>query len=276
MIADYPALWAGMVLDWRRPGGDRAWLLYSANYLCRTAGVRWALDPLTLRRRLPAAPDVDLARDLQGLSFVLLTHRHADHLDLDLVHRLREAPVRWVVPFYILDAVTEAGLLRKKVLVARPGEAIRLEGITIRPFDGLHWDGVARPDESPAPASLHGVPATGYCLEFNGKRWLFPGDTRFYDASRLPSFGPLDGLFAPLWLGRGAALAAPPPLLDAFCRFCLDLAPRRIVVTHLRELGRPAADYWDDGHYRRVGEWFVRNAPGLRVDCAYMGDSVEL
>jgi hypothetical protein len=50
----------------------------------------------------------------------------------------------------------------------------------------------------------------GYLLEFNGKRWLFPGDTRSYDASLLQSFGPLEGHFAHLWLSRtGAYLEVP-------------------------------------------------------------------
>ena len=99
---------------------------------------------------------------------------------------------------------------------------------------------------------LRGVPATGYLVEFQNKRWLFPGDTRTYDASQLPSFGPVDGLFAHLWLGRGCALMDEPPLLDAFCQFCLDLQPRRIILTHLNEFGRDADDFWDEEHAEKL------------------------
>jgi len=80
-----------MIAEWRLPGGeDRAWLMYSANYLLRIGDVRCAIDPLRLKNRLPQAPEMDIASDLQALSFGLLTHRHADHLDLGLLYRLRD------------------------------------------------------------------------------------------------------------------------------------------------------------------------------------------
>src|SRR5512146_2738091 len=88
-----------MVAEWNQPGAtDGAWLMYSANYLLRTGGVRWAIDPLRLERRLPGAPAQDYARDLAGLSFVVLTHRHSDHLDIPLLRSLRHLPLSWIIP----------------------------------------------------------------------------------------------------------------------------------------------------------------------------------
>ena len=81
VAGSYPALWQSMLSAWSSPDPeDRVWLLYSANYLFRTGGVRWALDPLRLSWRVPQEPEVNLAA-LKALSFVLLTHTHADHLD---------------------------------------------------------------------------------------------------------------------------------------------------------------------------------------------------
>jgi L-ascorbate metabolism protein UlaG (beta-lactamase superfamily) len=115
--AAYPTLWAKMTEEWCQPGDDRLWLLYAANYLFRTGGVRWALDPLTLRQRLPQAPEVDLTR-LSGLSFVLLTHRHADHLDPGVIRALRQLPIRWVIPDPILPLVLEqTGLPESQVII---------------------------------------------------------------------------------------------------------------------------------------------------------------
>src|SRR5512140_3163064 len=75
--AAYPVLWKRMIREWKSPGPEnRAWLMYSANYLFRTGDIRWAIDPLTLNHRLPSAPEVNASQDLQTLSFVLLTHRH--------------------------------------------------------------------------------------------------------------------------------------------------------------------------------------------------------
>jgi hypothetical protein len=116
----------------------------------------------------------------------------------------------------------------------------------------------------------------GYLAEFNGKRWLFPGDTRIYDVTRFPCFGPLDGLFAHLWLGRGRALDEQYPLLEAFGRFCLDMQPRQIIVTHLDEFGRPADEYWDNGHYQLVREWIRKHAPNIMVESTGLGECFDL
>lgn len=245
LIADYPALWRRITQEWQQPGpDDRAWLTYSANYLLRTGGVRWAIDPLRLSWRVSAAAPV-AACDLAGAAFVLLTHRHADHLDLDLLAALAAFPIYWVTPPALLETVQRAGLRRERILTPVCGQPLLLNGVRITPFDGLHWE--AGPD-----GDRRGVPATGYLAEFGGRRWLFPGDTRCYDPAGLPDFGALDGVFAHVWLGRGAALDEPPPLLDDFCRFCLALKPRRIVLAHLYEFGRDASDFWDATHAARV------------------------
>jgi len=273
LIARYPVLWNKLITEWKSPGSeDRAWLMYSANYLFRTQGVRWGIDPLTLKRRLPQASAMDVARDLKDLDFVLLTHRHEDHLDLGLLSALRRLPIRWVVPEAILPQVQEqAGLPAKHILVPKPLQPIDLHGLRIIPFDGLHWQ-----DAPDYPDGRRGVPAMGYLVEQDGKRWLFPGDTRTYDPANLPPFGPVDVLFAHLWLGRAAALQSPPPLLELFCRFCLALQPRRIILTHLEEWGRAAPYFWDVDHAEQVVSSLKKYAPPLPVDAACTGDEILL
>ena len=272
IAAGYPGSWRRMISEWQRPEeSDRAWLLYSANYLFRTGGIRWALDPLTLHWRVHEAPQMDIARDLRDLSFIVLTHHHADHLDLDLLHDLRGLPIRWIIPESLLEGIVETGLPIAKIIVPKPLETLDLGGIKITPFDGLHWAA-----DNTYPDGRRGVPETGYLLEFSGRRWLFPGDTRTYAASRLPSFGPVDGLIVHLWLGRGCALDEEPPLLEAFCFFCLDLQPKRIIVTHLEEFGRTAEEYWDDYHARKITGFLHKKQPLIDVQIARMGESVLL
>lgn len=269
----YPKMIADLTDEWCSPGvEDKVWLMYSANYLFRTGDVRWAMDPLTLRRRVPDAPEVDLVQSLSALDFVVLTHRHADHLDFNLVKSLRHLPILWIIPDYILPQVqAEAELPVDKVITPHPQQPIEIKGIRLLPFVGLHWE-VAPSEYGPQ----HGVPEMGYLVEFNGKRWLFPGDTRNFKVELLPSFGPVDGLFAHLWLGRGCALMEEPPLLNVFCRFCVSLQPRQVVLTHLEELGREADDYWDGRHAMKVMEHCRQLAPDLDVKTAYMGESVNL
>ncbi|HSB00474.1 MAG TPA: MBL fold metallo-hydrolase [Anaerolineales bacterium] len=268
--ARYPELWSRIIAEWNLPGAeDRVWLTYSANYLFCTQDIRWAIDPLTFSWRIKNAPRVNVARDLDGLSFVLLSHQHKDHLDLDLLTALRHLPITWVVPDPILPMVKQAGLRCENIIVPQPLEPIELNGIHILPFDSLHWE--TMPD-----GTRKGVPAIGYLIEFNGSRWLFPGDIRTYDAGQLPDFGPVDHLFTHLWFGRGCALLEDPPLMDAFCQFCLDLKPRRIVLTHLNEFGRNADDLWDESHARKISLRLQRMSPETSVMPTQMGESVLL
>ncbi len=245
--------------------------MYSANYLFRTNNVRWAIDPLRLNQRLPQVPNVDLVHDLGGLSFVLLTHRHSDHLDFELIRTLKDLPILWVVPGAILQEVmSKTGLPADQIIIPGPGQCIDRCGMRITPFTGLHWE------KQPDSESLRGIPAMAYLVEVKNKRWLFPGDTRTYEASQLPSFGPVDCLFAHLWLGRGCALQDEPPLLEAFCRFCLDLQPRQIILTHLQEFGRDVNDYWDEHHAGRVRSRILEMSQGVSVRVAMVGDAIPL
>jgi hypothetical protein len=258
----YPALWSKMISEWSQPGADDcSWLMYSANYLLRTGNIRWAIDPLTLKNRVASAPGMQTVGDLEGLSFVILTHHHADHLDLSLLHDLRDLPIRWIIPEVLLQNVlSKTGISEERVLIPKVSVPIEFESIRIVPFEGLHGD----------------VPAMAYLVEFNNKRWVFPGDTRTYDPTRLPSFDRVEGVFAHLWLGKARALDEKPALLEQFCRFFLDLKPRRLVVTHLEELGRLADDYWDRDHFRMVEKWFQEQAPDIQVECRLMGDRISL
>ena len=267
----YPALWSKMIAEWIVPDPqDRVWLMYSANYLFRTRSIRWAIDPLILNWRLKDAPRVDAAHDLGRLTFIVLTHDHNDHLDIDLLSALRHLPIRWIVPEFLLSKVMgQAGLSREKIMIPSPLIPIEIYGIKIIPFEGLHW-------ETAADGSLKGLPAMGYLIESNGKRWLFPGDTRTYDASRLPSLDPVDMLFAHLWLGRGSALLDEPPLLEPFCRFLLDLKPRRIILTHLYELGRDANDFWDESHMQMVNSRFQEMSANISISPLLMGGTTIL
>ncbi len=268
-VARYPQLWADMIAAWKSPGSDAAWLMYSANYLFRTGGVRWAIDPLSLHARLHIAPVMALRRDLEGLQFVLLTHAHKDHLDLELIAALKDLPLTWVVPDVLAPLIQgQAGLTSRQMLIPRLGEPVYLSGLTIVPFAGQHL--VPNPD-----GTSRGLPEVGYLVEGASGRLLFPGDVRIYDARLFPKFEDVDVLFAHLWLGRGLALVDRPEITRAFCQFCADLLPRRVLVTHLREFGRDANDFLDEEHISRVQMIFESDYDYLRTAPADMGAKVD-
>jgi hypothetical protein len=258
--AQYPALWSSIISDWSSHSEeDCAWLMYSANYLLRTGGVRWAIDPLLLTARLALDTKINVSRDLEGLAFVLLTHQHADHLDLSLLRELRDLPIRFIIPEAIKRRVqSQAMLPEEQILISKASEPIEIEGIHITPCNGLHGE----------------TPAMAYLVEFCEKKWLFPGDVRIHDATRLPVIDCLDSVFAHLWLGKGCALEDEPSLLAPFCNFFKEIKPRRIVVTHLEELGRSAEDYWDRGHFLLVEKWFREHASHMQIECTMMGDKI--
>jgi L-ascorbate metabolism protein UlaG (beta-lactamase superfamily) len=271
LTKEYPALWQRIINEWKVPDlSDRAWLIYSANYLFRTGGVRWALDPLTLPWRMGGAPLANLAVDLQGLSFVLLTHRHKDHLDFDLISALRDLSVLWIVPGEMqAEVIQRTGLPRRRIVTPIENHPMELDGIRITPFEGQHWERLLN-------GSLKGLPAMGYQVEMNGKCWLFPGDTRTYDSSRLPAVAKADKVFAHVWLGRGSAQMKNPPLLGDFCKFILSLHPCQIILTHLQEIGREANEYWDTQHVLIVEKWLADYGSDVLVVPAFTGESVDL
>lgn len=262
----YPFLWRRMIQEWRKDEAvDALWLTYSANYLLRTAGVRWALDPFSLLTRTGGAGQPDFAGNLAGLQLVVLSHAHADHFDPNLLAAIADLPLAWVVPEFMLERLLRtAALPMEHVVIPRIGAPVSIGGLTLTPFESLHIH------------PLGGLPEIGYLAEFSGKRWLFPGDIRSYHFEQLPDFGRLDGVLAHLWLGKACALLDDPPRLEEFCRFFARLAPRRIVVAHLDEMGREAEDYWTQDHYRMAASWLGKNSPEIDISYAMTGQRVRL
>ncbi len=154
VVRSFPSLWRELVDEWAGPGAEPpAWLMYSANYLVRTGEVRWAIDPVRLDHRLPGAPAVDYAADLSMLSFVLLTHEHADHFDLKLIHSLRNQRITWVVPEVLIHRVIdEAGIPAKQILVPEALRPIEFPGGGDHPISWNARGGLAGwPSGHPAP-----------------------------------------------------------------------------------------------------------------------------
>ena len=208
--------------------------------------------------------------DLQNLSFVLLTHSHKDHLDFDLISALEQFPIRWVIPEYLIPLILQkTHISENQILVPHPLKPIEIEGLRILPFEGQHL--VTYPN-----GLQTGVQEMGYFVERKDKRWLFPGDTRIFDASRFPILIKSGILFAHLWLGRGAALAKPPQFVEAFCKFCAGMKPERIILTHIEELGRDADDFWDSFHINNVLCYFHQNYTNIPITSAYIGECVKI
>ena len=207
----------------------------------------------------------DFAHDLYPLQLVVLSHAHNDHFDRSLIAAISSLPITWVVPPFMVDEVIRtANLPRERMIIPKADCPIHFGPLTLNPFEAQHF------------RETNGVPEMGYTAEFSGKRWLFPGDTRTYNINRIPHEGPIDGVFAHLWLGKARAMDENPLLLNDFCLFFSGLNPKQIIVTHLEEFGRTAEDFWTLQHYQKTLSKFQKLKPKIRVSAALMGQHIIL
>jgi hypothetical protein len=250
-IVDYPGRWGRMIREWCAPRmDDAAWLTYSANYLFNTHGLKWAVDPVLLSNRIPEVPVLDVTHDLADLEFVLLSHAHSDHRDIALWSQLQNSRCHWIVPDHMTDFFAhEVSVSDSAYSVAIPGKDIAVSGVRIVPFEAPHYERLET-------GGTNHVDSTGYLVEVAGDSYLFPGDIRTYDPLCLKPFRDVSAVFAHVFLGRSSAVVCDPPLLEAFVDFYLSCHPKKIVLSHLSELGRDPENCWLSSHAQAVAKAF--------------------
>lgn len=179
---------------------------------------------------------------VEGATAVLITHEHADHLDVDHL-RATDAPVFTIAA--VARAIAEvAPDVSERVTVVRPGETFDV-GVPVRAVGEKH--AVIHPDYDRFDNS-------GYLLDLGDQRVFHPGD-----ALTGPD-EPVDLLLAPVcapWLKIGEAID-----------FARAVGAPRSLAIHDRvysDLGLGMADQ----HFRRLlgddQEW-VRLADGADLD----------
>ncbi len=245
LVSAYPILWNKMIREWRAPRTDDAvWLMYSANYLFNTGGKKWAVDPVLLSNRIPESQVLDVNQDLADLDFIILSHAHRDHTDVELWIQLERSRCHWIVPEHMVDFFTNAiSIDSASYSIAVPGKEITVAGVHIVPFEAPHY-------ELLKSGERNHVDSTGYFIETANASYLFPCDIRTYDPSCLEKFKDVSAVFAHVFLGRSAAAVCNPPLLNSFVDFYLSCHPKMIVLSHLYELGRDPEDCWLSSHGR--------------------------
>jgi L-ascorbate metabolism protein UlaG (beta-lactamase superfamily) len=235
------------------------------------SGVRLVTDPILgdriahLRRmrgtspRLPGKPDA-----------VLVSHLHADHLDVASLRRLGpEAAL--VVPAGAGAFVRQrlgAAFVRRCVELA-PGEETTVGAVRVRAVPAAH-------DGARGPWSRHRAAAVGYTVHGAANTW-FAGDTGLFDG--MADLGPLDLALIPVggWgptLGKGH--------LDAYtaAEAARRAAPREAVPIHF-------GTFWPVGmarvrpdRFHNPGPDFARlagvTAPGTRVTVLTPGDTLTV
>jgi L-ascorbate metabolism protein UlaG (beta-lactamase superfamily) len=177
--------------------------------LVDTGSARLLFDPGTFSH------DFEGLRDLDG---VLITHAHADHLDLDRLQPLLEAnsDVRLIADTGSAESLRDNGIA---YTVAHPGDVVEIAGAAITVVGGEH--AVIHPD-------LPTIPNIGYLV--NHGAFYHPGDSFHVPEQRVDVLGLPTG--AP-WLKLSEAVD-----------FLRAVSPRAAVPIHQAVLAIP------DMHYR--------------------------
>ena len=139
----------------------------------------WDGDGTSLRVYPPLFPP----GEKQRVDYVLCTHNHIDHLNLDTLLPLAKANPQacFVVPAPLKKLLTDAGIAENRVLAARAGETMDLaaaagEPVTLFPVPAIHTryireDGSGERDEN---GDYH---SQGFVLKGNGVSVYHSGDT---------------------------------------------------------------------------------------------------
>jgi L-ascorbate metabolism protein UlaG (beta-lactamase superfamily) len=167
-----------------RPGEGAAWLWYLGQhgFVINLGGLVFYIDVILndlldqegkTRREYPPPFDPGMVR---RVDYVLCTHNHADHLNLEtLVPLARANPeARFVVPRSCRQMLIDAGIGEHRILGARDGEEIPLGPVSILPIVAIHTRFIQdEPERGEGGDSL----CLGYLLKGSGLSVYHSGDT---------------------------------------------------------------------------------------------------
>jgi L-ascorbate metabolism protein UlaG (beta-lactamase superfamily) len=162
-------------------------------------------------------PVQGVARMVEGVDDVLISHLHRDHLDLASLHRL-PSTVEVIVPLGGAGVVKRSGMPYVRELAV--GESVTVRGVGVRATAAAH-NGFRAPF-GPMAECL------GFVLE-GSKRIYFAGDTDVFE--EMSDIGPVDVALLPVagWGPRlGPGHMGPAEAVEALAL----LRPRLVVPIH--------------------------------------------
>ncbi len=154
------------------------WYIGQMGMVAKTENLTICIDPVLNDLYYPDGssrrnykPPFD-GNELKGIDYVLCTHNHADHMNLEtLLPLFRANPhIIFIVPDPETERLIEAGIPKESVIGAKERKSIKLtEIIELFPIAAAHETYVT--DEQGNHRNL------GYVLDFNGIHLYHAGDT---------------------------------------------------------------------------------------------------
>jgi len=218
--------------------GTRLGVLNSSTYLFNTNGFLWCMDPAFKNADHLAKTPKKIGKILEDFKLFIISHAHSDHLEPKTVKRLVNLDALWIIPDFLEEKAEELGIKKEKTVLAKVGEPIQIEDLTIIPFDGAHFR-----------SSGAGLKEFGYFVKTaDGPSLAFPVDVRNHSIPRPDFVSEADYCFAHLWLGDNTDLEKCKDHLEPFSRYMLNFSRKNILIGHLYENGRADKYMWRAHH----------------------------
>ncbi|HET6692335.1 MAG TPA: MBL fold metallo-hydrolase [Miltoncostaeaceae bacterium] len=173
-----------------------------------------------LRRLVPVPAGI-----ADGLSAVLISHMHRDHLDIPTLRRI-DPDVPVLAPAGAAAVLRRAG--RREVVEMTPGAAVEVGGMTVRATPAEHDGGAV--SRGPRVRRAARVTALGYLVEGAARVW-FAGDTDLFPGMAAIAEGGLDAAIVPVG-GWGPSVGAGHLDAERAARALALTRPRMAVPVH--------------------------------------------
>ncbi|MBO6240889.1 MAG: MBL fold metallo-hydrolase [Butyrivibrio sp.] len=184
------------ILDTNTPFGTASmWWLGQMGLMVKMGEIVFCIDYYaTFDPSRQVEPPI-LTGELEGMSAILGTHDHLDHIDHDAwkIWAKTNPDAKFIFPRQHMDTVLADGVSKESALGLSDGERITIGDVTIHAIAAAH----EFLDQDPE-TKLY--PHLQYIIEGNGVRIHHAGDTVRYEGmlSKVKSFGKIDAQLLPI------------------------------------------------------------------------------
>ena len=205
-------------------------LIGPAAYVIKLGDKKIAVD-ISMRKLPGNEGSTTLIKEfLKDFDAMIVTHKHYDHYDEELLSSLPET-VMGYIPDFIETEI-------KNKVTTFSGFKTKIGDAEIEFFESHH------------SRVTNIVPEYGFAIKYNGGTYVFPTDVRTY-TNEYPKFENVKVLFAHLWFFQALNLY-DNPYIEQFEDFVKRFGAEKVCIAHLNDVRRPIDQMWSDMHFDTV------------------------